>query len=194
LGISNCGLPVPAEPADYLRIYSKVLQNKVAFYDYDEFSCWKKYCEVFVLPDGTRWQADFTVMDLDADGIPEVILGFHPGIFLILRYEDGIVYGYTRSIRQMGELKKDGTFFWSGGAGHNGVARMKFADGECERTDLAFVDSHYPESEFYCINGVEATWEEYEAYRNAQDEKENAACRELREDVDVLKQLTAVLG
>ncbi len=73
----------------------------------------------------------FTAVDLDADGTPEVILslvinGSNSFGYLVLRYQDSIVYGYTFAQRELSEIRTDGTFEASGGAADVGICRITF--------------------------------------------------------------------
>ena len=151
--ISSCSPPAPSEPVDYLRIYSKVLENKLKFAGFKEAIYWKDYHMFNYSPE----KIYLTVIDLDADGMPEVVLGFQPGILLILHYENGSVFGFERGIREMNELKKDGTFYWSGGAGYHGYGKMLFSEGKCETINLAVLDFKSPEDALYRINNNEVS-------------------------------------
>ena len=59
----------------------------------------------------------FAVADLDADGTPEVVLltnqHIHSEPILILRWQDGQIYGYSEVGRGMQGLKADGVSWWS---------------------------------------------------------------------------------
>ena len=60
----------------------------------------------------------------DGDGIPEAVVELsdeYPYFYQILHFENG-VYGNFLSVREFGDLKEDGSFAWSGGAGDNGYA------------------------------------------------------------------------
>lgn len=71
----------------------------------------------------------FTVLDLDGDGIQEVVLEVtEPEGFIILTcHTDGMVYGGEMSYRGMLQLKDDGTCSFSSGAMDGGVSRLCFA-------------------------------------------------------------------
>lgn len=76
----------------------------------------------------------FSLVDLDHDGTPELILSVPIGADthrLILRYEDGIVYSFIFSGRALNTLKKTGTFWASGGANDNGICAITFSKDQC---------------------------------------------------------------
>lgn len=70
--------------------------------------------------------------DMDGDGFDEIVLSIvadgheEETGFLVLHYQDRMVFGRTYFYRQMNTLKADGTFDWSGGASHWGTGRLSF--------------------------------------------------------------------
>lgn len=76
----------------------------------------------------------FSLVDLDHDGTPELILLVPIGATVsieILRYEDGIVYAFGFSDRACNELRKNGTFWASGGANESGICSITFSKDQC---------------------------------------------------------------
>ncbi len=56
----------------------------------------------------------FAVVDLDGDGVSEVVLALEDyNGFIILRYKENKVYGFIVSYRSMYNLKADGSFMSS---------------------------------------------------------------------------------
>lgn len=116
----------------------------------------------------------FSVIDLDSDGTLEVILNLYInddnyyGV-MVLHYQDGIIYGYVFSQREFSEPKTDGTFYYSSGAGDNGIGKIAFDKDEESIERIAFEETVYdPETESglkmaYFINYEEATSEEFDA-------------------------------
>ena len=75
----------------------------------------------------------FSLVDLDHDGTPELILSVPIGAdthSLILRYEDNIVYSFCFPGRAFNTLKKTGTFWASGGATESGICAITFSKGQ----------------------------------------------------------------
>lgn len=73
----------------------------------------------------------FAAVDLDADGTAEVIVslsirGAGTSDYLVLRWQDGVVYGYTFAAREFSDVRTDGTFWSSGGASDTGICRVTF--------------------------------------------------------------------
>ena len=80
---------------------------------------------------------DFAVVDMDGDGVPEVVLMYDPGELKVFRVEKGTIYGYDFSFRGMNGIKADGTFYWSNDAGSSGVGKQTFSGTKTETKKLA---------------------------------------------------------
>jgi hypothetical protein len=103
--------PDSKKPADILTIFIKVLTSEITHTDAESKRTilFKDYCNDNGLEEK---YLRFAIVDLDGDGIPEIVLEHPHGIIRILRYENGTVYGFTFSNRAMNNIKKDGTFEW----------------------------------------------------------------------------------
>ena len=111
----------------------------------------------------------FTILNMDNDDIPEVILQIGPtGERLVLHYENDIVYGYHFGLRVINDLKKDGTFHWSGGAAYNGFGRLQFVDNKCEINEISRYDN-----QLSYINDKQVSEDIYFLFQNEQLEKED---------------------
>lgn len=114
-----------------------ILSDKNTFYShsYERNLVLSEYCATWASSANIIVEIpQFTYLDLDGDSINEVILWIKVnqtsdyGV-LVLRYYDGDVHGYTFTYRQMFDLKEDGTFSYSGGRNHDGIAKLRF-DGD----------------------------------------------------------------
>ena len=85
---------------------------------------------------GGPMRIDFTVVDMDEDGVPEVVIMYDPGEVKVFCVEGGTVYGYDFSYRGMMNLKIDGTFNWSNDAGSSGIGRQTFSGIHTETITL----------------------------------------------------------
>lgn len=72
----------------------------------------------------------FSIVDLDNDGTPELILsmqiGSNSGFYIVLRCEDSVVYSFHFPSRGLDGIRKDGTFWTSGGANDSGICAVTF--------------------------------------------------------------------
>ena len=167
--------PYPG-PAGAAQAFSEVLLNGAPFtlvgdqlvpYDLSELNVM-----IWGDPEVNAYAEQFAVADLDADGTPEVVLltnqHIHSEPILILRWQDGQIYGYSEVGRGMQGLKADGVSWWSDGAFHNGAGRDQYVSDENgpDRREkvrlLEFVADAGGAAEYY-LGGQEVTREEYEA-------------------------------
>ena len=147
--------------ADVVNTYLAVLNNKVKIQcEWDEDELYLSNCSN---PNGSSLigdlsQSRFTVVDMDNDGIMEVLVSGT----VVLHYEDGMVYGYAFSFRNMYYVKTDGSFFWNGGAGSRyGCAKLNFNKESVTWTDIYRVETDETNSEAYYIGEQQVTKEEF---------------------------------
>lgn len=163
-----------------LEVYKKVLENKVDFFSTDD----KKYvCLNEVLNrylDYSLKVRRFTVLDMDGDKIPEVVLelscGEYGGEFEILHYMNGMVYGYNIPYRGLLQLKTDGTSIASGGAADNYIEKIRFSSNGFKYDVLGYSESSWDNdviSISYYIDNKQVTEESFKAFCNQQNVKED---------------------
>jgi len=121
---------------------------------------------------------DFTILDMNGDGVPEIIVGMsHTQVInLVLRYYDGEIYGHDFVFRSMGNIKTDGTFSNSFG-GSSGIARLNFIGGSYEYEfiyRIALRWCNYSEGTVVLLNDVEIPDEEFREWLDDRDAKESA--------------------
>lgn len=102
---------------------------------------------------------DIAVIDLNGDGIPEVIICFFRSIDQqeIFTYYDGKIFSSITSVRSMSGLKTDGTHYASGGAGTNAIRGINFNQGSIEYVDIYdfYISWDNDASLVEYINGIE---------------------------------------
>jgi len=134
------------------------------------------YCATFSIP---VTLAAVTVADLEWDGVPEVVLDvknspeYSYGV-LVLHKENSEVWGYTFAQRQLQEIKKDGTFTWSGSTSTNGVATLSLSAGTFEYKNQFWVEETEDGTPRFFIGGEESTSENYYAALTEWEAKEGA--------------------
>lgn len=112
----------------------------------------------------------FAVIDLDDDGLPEVVLwllinGNDFSGYAILHYQNEEIYGYSIYYRGFNNLKKDGTFSFSSGAADSGIGKLTFDDQTCTIDKYAYSESMWDSSGqhiSYVLFGKKASREEVE--------------------------------
>ena len=165
-----------------LEAYKAVLLNNAEFFSIDngrdltldDFLTGKEPYEV------TFGTSRFTVLDMDGDGVPEVVLELtvngNPQFYEILHYTDGAVYGYLVVYRGLEALKTDGTFYYSSGAADGGYAKMKFLPDAYEMDVLGYTESSQDDigtTIAYFIDNQSVTEAEFNAFRQEKDSKED---------------------
>lgn len=162
-----------------IEAYKLVLQNKAEYYSTDN----KKdlYLKDF-LANQELYKvnfeiANYAVLDMDGDNIPEVVLeltanGF-PEFYEILHYTDGKIYGYIQVSRGLKQLKTDGTFLYSSGAFDNGYGKMIFNLDSFNTEILGYVKPNQDSTAIlsYLINNNPVSEAEYNSFKDTQTGK-----------------------
>lgn len=146
-----------------------ILGGNGTFYsqDYGKDMPISEYCETFgAASEVTMDVPKFTVVDMDGDGMNEVVLwlrvnGTSDYGTMVLRYQEGTVQGYTFASRQLSELKVDGTFQWSGSASYNGTGALTFTGTEYTINQPLYRESDKDNVTHYYQDGTEIPLEEY---------------------------------
>jgi len=165
-----------------LEAYKAVLQNQVNFISTDNkknvsLNDFLTNKEIY----GTIFKVThFTVVDMDGDKIPEVVLELSPGnypeFYEVLHYMNGKVYGYIRVLRGLERLKMDGTFGYSNGASDNGYGKLRFDSNACETDILGYSESSHNNDSTtisYFINNKPITKESFNSFMKEEDGKKD---------------------
>lgn len=166
------------------RAFALVLQNEKPFYctdkvpyanlndiyEYNGYLNQMVYSndKPFVIP-------HFTVIDMDGNKIPEIVLEIEDYYgYIILRYVDGSVQGNIVGYRTMNHLKDNGMFISSSSAFEDSWGKMFFVnhtfikDEKIHRTDTGYYKNDIPisqdaweESDTTFSNLQDAEWYEY---------------------------------
>ena len=159
-----------------LEIYKKILQNEAFFYNEDKEETYLSLYQDHILELNFR---HFAVIDMDADGLPELVLHkMQDGSSIVMHYYDGYVYGKEYGFRGMKFLKEDGTFDWSNSAFNSGIGKLKFNGANQETIYLAENDTQ-DGKEIYRIDKIEVSQADYLTFTANQDKKEEIVWHEL---------------
>ena len=120
----------------------------------------------------------YTAVDLDQDGATEVVLQLENAPtygYVILHLRNGTVYGYSMPYRGILDLKADGTFTSSGGAGNTVIGTLVFGETTHETVELArsevTYDAEGPAVVSYFVNGKPSTQRDFEQTMERQNQK-----------------------
>ncbi|MDF2511919.1 MAG: hypothetical protein K0S04_1785 [Herbinix sp.] len=172
-----------------MEAYKRVIQNEDEFYNSDENK--KLLLEDYLKENFQGMQlelAHFTVIDMDNDNIPEVILELsidgYPEFYEILHYSnsDEQVYGFKFVYRGLEQLKTDGTFWASSGVADNECDKLKFSNGVYETITLAHSESKQDSNGMtvsHYIDNRTVTEEEFDSFSQKQNEKDDVVWTEV---------------
>mgnify|MGYP000023240895 FL=1 len=193
LGIGGCKNTQQADKSP-MRAYQSVLQNKAQFFSTDA----KKDLNITQLnqavSDDSSVKVDvtkFAIVDLENDSMPEVVLWLAENSndyfgFEVLRYQDGVVYGYTLPYRSFMDLKEDGTFSFSSGAADYGFGTVKFTEKGYTIDKISYSESSYDSDNnqiiSYYVNNENATEEDFLSAINKQSEKAGVTWYDFTDD------------
>lgn len=114
----------------------------------------------------------FTIVDMNADGILEVVVWYNNdlddlSVYLVLHYDEGKVQGFNFTSRDMMNLKTDGTYsFWNKDI-DNGCGNLSLTSASFDKNILAYSKSGLE----YSVLGEIVTEEEFDSYMDEQDAK-----------------------
>lgn len=131
-----------------------VLGDELPFYNLENENSvtLSQFCENLSQAMGTREAPKpdrYTALDLDGDGQKELVVEFRgTGDLprLVLGYFDGELRGSIYYNRQMDQIKEDGTFYYSGGIGNRGWARLQKFGGHWVEEELEGDYSSLPDT------------------------------------------------
>jgi hypothetical protein len=155
------------------------------FNDERWFYQWQQYTYLSELLDelseafeATCKVANFTLVDMDGDGAPELVAHLNLPFILVFHYDDdsGEVYALmSGSERAMRDVKKDGTFDGADSWLSGSIMRLQFlSGGGCEVEELVswgYADWNDEDSYRYLHNGKEITEAEWQALLDEQNNK-----------------------
>lgn len=101
----------------------------------------------------------FCVVDMDQDGTNEIIVGIDTdvdGLRLVLRYQDGTVYGYPFGFRSLKTVSTDGLVTGSSSAFESSITRLSFNSLTIDYYDLTDV-----EEQIALASWQDAAWYEF---------------------------------
>lgn len=133
-------------PEDSTPSLQAVLENKQAFYDYENSA---KNISSY---GRDVWQ--YAVVDMDGDQTDELAAMFTDGSILILRIDGNLVRGYSFGLHAMYRINTDGTYFWNADAGETyGCDRLEFNGNDYKTVQLYRVEKNASGVVVYYING-----------------------------------------
>jgi len=171
-----------------LQFYQSVLHNETPIYfvGMKQEILLQDYLDTYDYYDDVHLTVKkYAVVDFESDNNPEMVLWLDLGGndsvgYNVLHFEDGIVYGYGFPYRGLQDLKTDGTFRWSGGAAHHGIAKIVFSKDTYTETNLAYCENTTDHQTVYYYMGDKAvSSEDFHNFCEIQNEKDSVVWVEL---------------
>lgn len=177
----------PSEMTAIMETYKAVLQGNTEFFSTDANNNLNiSQLNQAVSDDSnvTAIATKFAIVDLDNDGTSEVILWLtvnnddYYGC-TVLRYQNGVIYGYTLWYRSIMDLKANGTFSFSSGAADSGFGTVTFTENTYTINKITYIESSYDSNNnmrvSYFVNRESATEDEFLSAVNRQGEETDAS-------------------
>lgn len=142
------------------ELYIEVIDNKQNYITEDnKEKSVNDYLTDENITDG--YSVEYALIDLDNDNKDEMIVlfGANDGYYLILKNEDGKIYGFERDYRSMVTIKEDGTMLATNSASSSEIYKVSFDKNKMENISLAVQDGNT-----YKLDGKTATKKEVEKY------------------------------
>ena len=154
--------------------YKNVLDNKGLLYDADANE--EMYISEFLGNRGLT-MSKYSIVDLDGDNSPEVVGWLSRGAndywgFLVLHYDNDMVYAYELAYRAFNELKSDGTFSFSSSVSDHGIGKIEFVSSTYKVNKIAYSEIEYGTQKVsYYVDDSSVSKEVFEEYVAEQSEK-----------------------
>lgn len=162
--------------------YKNVLGNKSLLYDVDTNE--KMYISDYL---GNRelTMSKYSIVDLNGDSSPDAVGWLSRGAndywgFLVLHYDNDMVYAYELAYRAFNELKKDGTFRYSSSVSDHGIGKIEFVSGTYKVNKIAYSEAEYGTQKVsYYIDNVSVSKEDFDKYVTEQNRKQDVEWNEI---------------
>ena len=153
---------------DYKRVFEKILNYEMKINSENKY-LWEYYFSFGNSTIGSLESIEICYLDMDGDGISELLLRSDIHDHLILRYYNGAVYIYEYSRKGMDRVYEDGTYSWSSQTyledySHEyGISKLSFNEDSAKVRSLYTIFEGENES-YFTINSKLASKSDLDAY------------------------------
>lgn len=176
-----------------LDIYTGILLSKVSFNDETGYTeSQNAYLNELNIEGIPMQYHQFSLVDFNQDQVPELVLKATRGegaeMVLVFHIQEGEAYCHWYSNRELQEIKADGTYLGSGGAGTFYICREEFDKTNSTTQYLAsqemmgMDENDQPKISYY-INGEKVGEEAFSSYMKDYENKEDAAWCEFPDEI-----------
>ena len=151
----------------YKRIFERILNYDSKITSANKY-LWELYFSFGSSSIASLDSIEICYLDVDGDGIKELLLRSSIGDHLILRYYEGSVYLYEFSYKGMGRVYEDGSYSWSSPTyledySHQyGISMLSFNENSARVSSLYIIFEGENES-YFMINGKFASKSELDS-------------------------------
>ena len=151
----------------YKRIFEKILNYEMKINSENKY-LWEFYFSFGTNSIGSLESVEICYLDMDGDGISELLLRSNIHDHLILRYHCGTVYLYEYSYKEMARVYEDGSYSWSSPTyledySHQyGISMLSFNENSARVSSLYIIFEGENES-YFMINGKLASKSELDS-------------------------------
>lgn len=151
---------------------TKVLNNESKFVAENGAEVDLKHYKIGEMKDIETVPKKYVIIDLDQDGTEELVLYVNPdfGAYLVFHVYEGTIYVFELTEREMIDLKQDGTFEQSEGAGINAYVKFSFENDKYVILEEAYANDY---DNVYRLYGKESIKEDVKHYITEFEEKES---------------------
>ena len=151
----------------YKRIFEKILNYEMKINSENKY-LWEFYFSFGTNSIGSLESVEICYLDMDGDGISELLLRSDIHDHLILRYHCGTVYLYEYSYKEMARVYEDGSYSWSSptyledNSISYGISKICFNESEQKFKSIYTIYDGENES-YFTINGKLASKSELDS-------------------------------
>ena len=154
------------------QLLLNVMNNKQKFINEDNKEVFLK--DFKIVENQTAKVDKYAFVDMDKDGTEELVIYTTSdyGAYLILHYENNIIYGYMIGVRSLENLKTDGSFMGSNGANSSEYSRMTFNKNKYAiKTEAVYDETN----KVYEIDNTSVSEKQIKEYVENWNKKENVS-------------------
>ena len=119
-------------------------------------------------------------VDMDSDGVTELLIKLSTSNILLFHSENNIVYGYAFPYRGMKNTKTDGTFEGSGSAADTYIGKVRFEDNNCFYDEIGAPELLDNQKSIYRLDKNNSTKSKFLLFLEEQDKKEDVLWNDLQ--------------
>ena len=107
----------------------------------------------------------YAVLDMDGDEKKEILISGWTGDILVLYEENGSIYGFDFTFREMYNVRTDGSYYWNTNQGKTyGCSKLSFKNGTCSNVELSRTELADNGVANFFVNGVIVAKDEYDSF------------------------------